>query len=473
MAADGLSALCCAVCGYGFLVTMWRCPKGTGAYQQQRLPAWFPVLTPIAYVGVFLLVGCAFLVAVSGVVETPEVMRQRYDPKYIHETGDVMCPLGTTCEVALKVKEDMKAPVYVYYEIENFYQNHRDYLKSMYWPQLHWLNTKDKCESDDCVNKDNINKGEYNYNREYWEELLKSNCKPLWKDKGRHLSPCGVVPNTMFDDTIRLNALRTTEGITMREDKIAWKEDVNNVFQQPLGFDYAVLPPEADTSDACFGEGAHVGPDRVPCNTQTICDQYLPTRKEAKRDFEDKTSSDNYKEFWKKADLDRCFGYTCRGAPVDAKRSLDVPFGEICKAGDKAVFVYPDPDKYQYLYETFPDVISPLVGVESERFAVWMKIAALPTFRKLYGRINSDLKKGDILAFDIDSRFDVDAFSGKKAIVVATAASFENTFLLWAFVTVACVCLAVALFFGLVQAFAPRVMGKVRYSCLNPRPKDA
>ena len=367
----------------------------------------------------------------------------------------------------------MEAPVYVYYEIENFYQNHRDYLKSMYWPQLHWLNTKDKCESDDCVNKDNINKGEYNYTREYWEELLKSNCKPLWKDKGRHLSPCGVVPNTMFDDTIRLNALRTTEGITMREDKIAWKEDVNNVFQQPLGFDYAVLPPEADTSDACFGEGAHVGPDRVPCNTQTICDQYLPTRKEAKRDFEDKTSSDNYKEFWKKADLDRCFGYTCRGAPVDAKRSLDVPFGEICKAGDKAVFVYPDPDKYQYLYETFPDVISPLVGVESERFAVWMKIAALPTFRKLYGRINTDLKKGDVLAFDIDSHFDVDAFSGKKAIVVATAASFENTFLLWAFVTVACVCLAVAVFFGLVQAFAPRVMGKVRYSCLNPRPKDA
>merc|ERR1712167_402557 len=248
---------------------------------------------------------------------------------------------------------------------------------------------------------------------------------PLWKDKGRHLSPCGVVPNTMFDDTIRLNALRTTPGITMREDKIAWKEDVNNVFQQPLGFDYAVLPPEADTSDACFGEGAHVGPDRVPCNTQTICDQYLPTRKEAKRDFEDKTSSDNYKEFWKQADLDRCFGYTCVGAPVDAKRSLDVPFGEICKAGEFAVFVYPDPDNYQYLYETFPEVISPLVGVESEGFAVWMKIAALPTFRKLYGRINSDLKKGDILAFDI-------------------------AFLLWAFVTVACVCLAVALFFGLV-----------------------
>ena len=169
-------------------------------------------------------------------------MRQRYDPKYIHETGEIMCALGTTCQVTFEVKEDMDAPIYVYYEIENFYQNHRDYLKSMYWPQLHWLNTKDKCESDHCVNKDNINKGEYNYNREYWEELLKSNCKPLWKNEGRHLSPCGVVPNTMFDDTIRLNSIRTTPGISMREDKIAWKEDVNNVFQQPLGFDYAVLP---------------------------------------------------------------------------------------------------------------------------------------------------------------------------------------------------------------------------------------
>ena len=67
-------------------------------------------------------------------------------------------------------------------------------------------------------------------------------------------------------------------------------------------------------------------------------------------------------------------------------------------------------------------MISPLVGVESERFAVWMKIAALPTF-KLYRRINSDLKKGDILFLDIAARR---RRAGQEAIVVATAASFEN-----------------------------------------------
>ena len=298
-------------------------------------------------------------------------------------------------------------------------------IRDRYWPQLHWLNTKDKCESDDCVNKDNINKGEHNYDREYWEYLLKSNCKPLWKDKGRHLSPCGVVPNTMFDDVITLNAGRTTPGISMREDKIAWKEDVNNVFQQPLGFDYAVLPPEADTSDACFGTPG------TACDA-AICDQYLPTRKEAKRDFEDKTSSDNYKEFWKKADLDRCFGYTCRVAPVDAKRSLDVPFGEICKAGDKAVFVYPDPDKYQYLYETYPDIVSPLIGVKNEHFNVWLRLGGLSDFRKLYGRITSTLDKGTVLKFKVKNNFNVDSFKGKKYIVVGTSSALGgNVAALW------------------------------------------
>jgi hypothetical protein len=34
------------------------------------------------------------------------------------------------------VKEKMKAPVYVYYELDNFYQNHRRYVKSRSDDQL-------------------------------------------------------------------------------------------------------------------------------------------------------------------------------------------------------------------------------------------------------------------------------------------------------------------------------------------------
>lgn len=287
--------------------------------------------------------------------------------------------------------------------------------------------------------------------------MLKSNCKPLWKNKGRHLSPCGVVPNTLFDDSI------TLLSHDMREDRVAWAVDVDNVFQQPLGFDWALVSDDED--DACFADGANLNP-KTAC-APALCDKYLADRKEPKRKFADAEADERYKKFWAKADLDQCFGYTCQGAPLDAKRS-----GEICRAGEKTVFVYPDPAQTQYLYETFPEVVSPLVGVKSERFAVWMKIAALPRFRKLYGRIEQTLEKGDVLTFDINSRFDVAAFSGKKSLVVATEASFENVFLWKTFAAVGGACLAVALFFALVQVLAPRRMGAVRYSCLNPRPKD-
>lgn len=448
MASDALSALCCACAGYGFLVTMWRCPRGSGAYQRQRLKAWWPVLTPLAYVGVFLLVFGAFAVAsVSvGLEGQGTELAKRYD---------VACGLGR-CTVQMEVEETMDSPIYVYYEIDNFYQNHRDYLKSMFWPQLHWENTKEKCDGD-CATADNVHRGAHNYEEEDWEHVLKANCKPLWKNKGRHLSPCGVVPNTLFDDSI------TLVSHDMREDRVAWAVDVDNVFQQPLGFDWALVSDDED--DACFADGANLNP-KTAC-APALCDTYLADRKEPKRKFADAEADERYNKFWAKADLDQCFGYTCQGAPLDAKRS-----GEICRAGEKTVFVYPDPDRVQYLYETFPEVVSPLVGVKSERFAVWMKIAALPRFRKLYGRIEQTLEKGDVLTFDINSRFDVAAFSGKKSLVVATGASFENVFLWKTFAAVGGACLAVALFFALVQVLAPRRMGAVRYSCLNPRPKD-
>lgn len=53
--------------------------------------------------------------------------------------------------------------------------------------------------------------------------------------------------------------------------------------------------------------------------------------------------------------------------------------------GQKYLFYYPNDDTVQYLYETYPDQISPIVGVTDDHFKVWMRPAALPKFRKLYG----------------------------------------------------------------------------------------
>lgn len=49
---------------------------------------------------------------------------------------------------------------------------------------------------------------------------------------------------------------------------------------------------------------------------------------------------------------------------------------------------------------------------EDERFINWMRVAALPRFRKLWGKIETDLKKGDTLTVTIENRYNTFRFDG-------------------------------------------------------------
>lgn len=44
--------------------------------------------------------------------------------------------LFVQCQVTFTLREDMESPVYVYYELQKFYQNHRSYVKSRSYDQL-------------------------------------------------------------------------------------------------------------------------------------------------------------------------------------------------------------------------------------------------------------------------------------------------------------------------------------------------
>lgn len=60
-------------------------------------------------------------------------------------------------------------------------------------------------------------------------------------------------------------------------------------------------------------------------------------------------------------------------------------------------------------------------GVMDEHFIVWMRLAGVPHFRKLYGRLEGrTFKKGDTLTFHIQSNFELSSFKGRKGIVIAT-----------------------------------------------------
>ena len=84
-----------------------------------------------------------------------------------------------------------------------------------------------------------------------------------------------------------------------------------------------------------------------------------------------------------------------------------------------------------------------------------MRPAALPDFRKLYGKFTSKIPAGTVLTFNVLSSFPVSIFSGTKSLVVTTLswAGGKNNFLGVAYLVVVCLCIGVAGLFFARQRF--------------------
>lgn len=137
-----------------------------------------------------------------------------------------------------------------------------------------------------------------------------------------------------------------------------------------------------------------------------------------------------------------------------------------------------------------------IAGVTDEHFIVWMRTAALPTFRKLYGRIDSTIPAGTTLSFNLTtsaytttallccthgaadhpplwhffSDFVVNSFAGKKYLVVSTTSWLggKNPFLGFAYMVVGGVCVLLALVFFLKNLTSGRKLGDPRFMSWNP-----
>ena len=95
---------------------------------------------------------------------------------------------------------------------------------------------------------------------------------------------------------------------------------------------------------------------------------------------------------------------------------------------------------------------------QQEDLIVWMRTAALPTFRKLYGKIEVDLEADDEVTVVIENNYNTYSFGGKKRLVLSTTSWIggKNNFLGIAYITIGGICLFLAIAFILLYVINPR-----------------
>ena len=136
----------------------------------------------------------------------------------------VSIPNTPICTIQFSIPNDIGPPVYLYYRLTNFYQNHRRYVKSLDTDQL-----KGHVLSNHTVHD--------------------SSCNPLkLNDHGKAYYPCGLIANSIFNDTLNsprlINAAgdQPAEPYRMTNQSIAWGSDAN-LYKKTKYQNYEVAPP--------------------------------------------------------------------------------------------------------------------------------------------------------------------------------------------------------------------------------------
>ncbi|KAJ0716673.1 putative CDC50/LEM3 family protein [Helianthus annuus] len=124
---------------------------------QQELPACKPILTPKWVISALMLVTVVFIpIGVASLLASRDVVEiiDQYDNACLQGTKSqkvqsIQDPTTSkTCIRRLTVTKRMKQPIYVCYQLDNYYQNHRSYVKSRCDQQLR--NRGDENETSTC-----------------------------------------------------------------------------------------------------------------------------------------------------------------------------------------------------------------------------------------------------------------------------------------------------------------------------------
>lgn len=223
-------------------------PPNTG-FRQQRLKSWQPILTPQSVLPMLIFVACLFtpigigLVASSNGVQDFSIDYSYCDTKATDEFQDIPKKYvryhfkqkvesvpqwklssgdndNPVCELKFEVPNEIKKHIYVYYKLTNFFQNHRRYVESFDHRQLKGKALK--------------------------YEDLSVHCKPLRGEGEKAVYPCGLIANSMFNDTfakVFAAANDDTEDYELTNKKISWSIDRHRYKKTQYNASEIVPPP--------------------------------------------------------------------------------------------------------------------------------------------------------------------------------------------------------------------------------------
>lgn len=229
-----------------------RRPLNT-SFRQQQLRAWQPNLSPKNIIPFLLIIACIFTpIGVGLLVSTlnTQTLMIAYEQCHLLASTDSLRPIpleyvqsnfhknttvtpkwqlvyndenninNMTCKIQFQIPNDIKSPLYVYYKLTNYYQNYRNYIESFDVNQL---------------------KGEA-----LAPNKLNDNCKPFKEINGKAVYPCGVIANTLFNDTFDRtlrNIGNSSLNIQLTNNNTAWGTDKHRYKPTKYNASQIVPPP--------------------------------------------------------------------------------------------------------------------------------------------------------------------------------------------------------------------------------------
>eukprot|EP01130_Rhizamoeba_saxonica_P010459 TRINITY_DN427_c0_g1_i4.p1 TRINITY_DN427_c0_g1~~TRINITY_DN427_c0_g1_i4.p1 ORF type:complete len:285 (+),score=33.87 TRINITY_DN427_c0_g1_i4:275-1129(+) len=167
-------------------------------------------MSPVPVITCFSIMGIIFL-AIGGLLYHFNNSINEYEFDY---SSDEACVSSSLCEINITINSDtpLRAPVYMYYKLTNYYQNHRRYVTS---------------RSDSQLSGDYVNSYSSIQDCKPYESLENSR-----EEEDMYL-PCGLIASSQFSDVIRLFESDGSAAVPLKKEGIAWESDLNKKFNNP------------------------------------------------------------------------------------------------------------------------------------------------------------------------------------------------------------------------------------------------